>query len=168
MWSPNYKQNKLRVTAPCPKLLDCDNYYNSPPPTHIHTYEYFATTSLNMFCFHVLICFQEHKARIYMLNLHVLGYLFISFFIPSFNTVKFCGMCLRQTRAQNTATMDQSLYVNPDVLITFNTSNCIMFYNEKVTSHFSTNITKNISYRQPAGKTVRQWEINVQKHNCYA
>jgi hypothetical protein len=52
--------------------------------------------------------------------------------------------------------MDQSVYAHPEVLITFNSSNCIMFYNEKVTSHFSTNITQNISYRQPAGKIERQ------------
>jgi hypothetical protein len=128
-----YRQNTLPVTAPC--TMPLDKYYNSPPPPPIHKYEYSVTIPFNiMFCFHVLICLYEHKDRICMLNLHVLGYILLYTLFQQGEILWRMIMCLRQTRAQSTTTvdqstttMDQSAYVNTDVLKTFNTAKSIIF-----------------------------------------
>jgi hypothetical protein len=86
-----------------------------------------------------------------MLNLQVLGYILLCTLFQQGEILWCVIMCLRQTRAQNTATVDRSAYVNTDVLKNFNTAKCIMFLNEKVTKHFSTNITKSMSNKQPTG-----------------
>jgi hypothetical protein len=62
-----------------------------------------------------------------MLNLHVLGYLFLYTPFQQGEILWRVIMCLRQSRAQNTATKEQSVHVNTDALKTFNTANCITF-----------------------------------------
>jgi hypothetical protein len=62
-----------------------------------------------------------------MLNLHVLGYILLYTLFEQDEILWHVIMCLRQTRAQNTAIVDQSEYVNTDVQKTFNTAKCIMF-----------------------------------------